>query len=251
VSTLPDQPTHLRFRRYECKYLITEAQAARVVEYAKPYVEQDPFAARSHDGRYQISSLYLDSDDLRLYHETLGGIKDRFKLRIRAYTDRFEDPVFFEVKKRNDRVILKERSRIRRAEIGPAIEGWSGSRERMDPAELASLEAFQSRCRRLGAKPRVLIRYSREAYIGSFDDGVRVTFDRFLRAKRQSQPGLFFGADGWRTVEAGKVVLELKFNNSCPAWISTIVRQASLRRISFSKYALSVTTLNDSHTLQN
>jgi SPX domain protein involved in polyphosphate accumulation len=240
---------HLRFRRYECKYLITEAQAARVVEYAKPYVDQDPFAARSHDGQYQISSLYLDSDEMRLYHETLGGIKDRFKLRIRAYTDRFEDPVFFEVKKRNDRVILKERSRIRRAEIGPAIEGWSGSRDRMEPGELASLEGFQSRCRRMAAKPRVLVRYSREAYVGSFDDGVRVTFDRFLRAKRQSVPGPFFTADGWRTVEAGKVVLELKFNNSCPSWISAIVRQESLRRISFSKYALSVAAINEESSL--
>ena len=112
MSQSHEIPLSLRFRRYECKYLITEQQAARVRAYVLPYVELDPFAARSPQGRYQISSLYMDSDTLRLYHETLGGVKDRFKLRIRAYSDRYEDPVFFEVKKRCDRVILKERAHL-------------------------------------------------------------------------------------------------------------------------------------------
>lgn len=246
----PEIPLSLRFRRYECKYLITEAQAARVRAYVLPYLVLDPFAARSPQGRYQISSLYLDSDSLRLYHETLGGVRDRFKLRIRAYSDRFEDPVFFEVKKRCDRVILKQRARVRRAEISPTVDGWVGGSERMELQELESLEAFQSRVRSINGKPRLLVRYDREAYVGSFDDRVRVTFDRNLRAKRQAVAGQFFAGDGWQTVQAGKVLMELKFNNQCPAWLAAVVRQETLRRISFSKYALSVTAANETGALQ-
>lgn len=240
----------MRFRRFECKYLITEGQASRVLKYAQPYVELDPFAARCPDGRYQISSLYLDGDDLCLYHETLAGVKDRFKLRIRAYSDRFEDPVFFEVKKRNDRVIVKERCRVRRAEIGPTIDGWGAARERMALPELESLEAFQSRCQRIKAKPRVLVRYNREAYMGTFDPTARVTFDRNLQTRGQRQHGQFFSPAGWSSVEGGKVLLELKFNDSCPSWMTAIVRQEGLRRISFSKYALSVEAANRAGALQ-
>ena len=233
-------PLSLRFRRYECKYLISEDQAARIRAYAKPYTALDPFAARSPLGRYEISSLYLDSASMRLYRETLGGVKERFKLRIRAYSDRYEDPVFFEVKSRSDRVILKDRSRVRRAEIKPAINGWIGNRDRMDHDELQSLEAFQARVRSIDAHPQILVRYDREAYVGTFDSSVRLTFDRNLRTQPPNSRDLFFSGHGWQNVEGGKVLLELKFNNQCPPWIAAIVRQEALRRISFSKYALSV-----------
>ena len=240
MTPSPEIPLALRFRRYECKYLISEEQAARIRAYSRPYTELDPFAARSPVGRYGISSLYLYSPAMRLYRETLGGVKERFKLRIRAYSDRQEDPVFFEVKSRSDRVILKNRARVRRAEMRSAMGGWIANANRMASGELQSLEAFQSRVRSIGAQPQILVRYEREAYVGTFDTSVRLTFDRNIRTQRQTDDGLFFGDTGWQNVQAGKVLLELKFNNQCPPWIATIVRQEALRRISFSKYALSV-----------
>ena len=42
----------------------------------------------------------MDSDDLRLYYQTVGGEKDRFKLRVRTYSDRPNAPTFFEVRRR-------------------------------------------------------------------------------------------------------------------------------------------------------
>ena len=233
-------PLNLRFKRYECKYLLTESLAARVRNYVAPYVEPDPFAASQPDGRYPISSLYLDSDDLRLYQETLAGIRDRFKLRIRAYTDRPEDPVFVEVKKRRDRVILKERCRIRRQDMIPLVTGGTVATGHMSDAELGSLDAFVSRVRVIGARPRVFVRYEREALRGVYDPEIRVTFDWHIRSLASDGHHSFLGGGGWNDVEAQRSVLEFKFNDRCPRWIADAIRRFNLDRVSYSKYGHAV-----------
>ena len=57
---------------------------------------------------YPIVSLYLDSPDLQLCRESLTGVKNRFKLRIRSYTDEPEYPRFLEIKRRINQVIYEE-----------------------------------------------------------------------------------------------------------------------------------------------
>ncbi len=87
-----------RFRRHECKYLISERLAARIRDYVHPYVAPDSHAAASPDLSYDITSLYLDSPDLRLLRETEEGLLNRIKLRIRSYDDHEDSPVFLEIK---------------------------------------------------------------------------------------------------------------------------------------------------------
>jgi hypothetical protein len=248
--TTPAGPLHLRFRRFECKYLITPAQAVTIRRFIAPYVEPDPFAARSADGSYEISSLYLDSGDLRLHHETLEGLRDRYKLRVRAYTDRDEDPVFFELKRRHDRVITKERARVRRVDMAALVSGGRVDDTHMPRAERASLVAFRFRQDMMQARPRILVRYLREAYQGVFDASVRVTFDSGICAQPVDRPRRFFGAGGWERVTDRRLVLELKFNERCPNWMTEAIRLVGLQRISFSKYALSVQASALARTMQ-
>ena len=67
--------------RYECKYLIPESVALRVRADLVPFVRPDPHAAGRPGGRYPISSLYLDSEDLSLYRTTIEGNRSRFSHR--------------------------------------------------------------------------------------------------------------------------------------------------------------------------
>ena len=73
--------------------------------------------------QYLISSLYLDSPDLRLHRRSEYGEKNRFKLRLRSYSDEPDDPVFFEIKRRTDQIIRKERAKVRREHVPRLLHG--------------------------------------------------------------------------------------------------------------------------------
>lgn len=98
--------------RFELKYFISESQAAVIKKLIKPYTQPDPYCLNQPGGAYPLASLYLDSPDLRLCRESLEGHKNRFKLRIRRYSDDLSSPSFFEIKRRVDRVIIKSRVKI-------------------------------------------------------------------------------------------------------------------------------------------
>ena len=81
------------FKRYEIKYLLTEAQQQRVLEAMKPYMQLDDY------GRTTIRNLYFDTDDYRLIRRSMEKPVYKEKLRIRSYRTAAPDsPVFVELK---------------------------------------------------------------------------------------------------------------------------------------------------------
>ena len=72
---------------------------------------------------YPIVSLYIDSPELQLCRESLTGQKNRFKLRVRSYTDEPEYPQFFEIKRRINQVIMKSRARVTDADVPNLLGG--------------------------------------------------------------------------------------------------------------------------------
>ena len=81
--------------RHELKYQISESKAAAIAQFMKPYLQLDRYSKLQRGGDYPVVSLYLDSVDMCLCRESLTGQKNRFKLRIRSYTDEPEYPRFF------------------------------------------------------------------------------------------------------------------------------------------------------------
>ncbi len=88
-------------------------------------------------------------------------------------------------------------------------------------------------------RPRLWVRYHREAYGSAFGDGARVTFDRQIEVQTP-HPERWVAPDraAWEplTAAAGRTVLELKFNTGFPDWMRTLVHGLGLRRVSFGKY---------------
>lgn len=77
----------LQFQRFELKFLIRDDIARGIRDFVASYLAVDEFGADMPDLAYPIHSLYVDSEDLRLYWDTVNGTKNRYKLRVRFYDD--------------------------------------------------------------------------------------------------------------------------------------------------------------------
>lgn len=227
------------FCRYELKYRITESQAAAVKSFIRPYLPMDRYSKLQPNGQYPISSLYLDSERLNLCRETLTGKKNRFKLRVRTYSDDPAVPRFFEIKRRINTVILKSRSRVPDEAIAPLLAGRHPALD-MDSKDEKALRQFQLYVDALHARPIVLVRYLREAFEGDSDNRLRVTFDRQIACKGTNQPKVIMNGPGWHRLPLDFVVLEIKFTARYPAWLSRMVKALNLPQSAMSKYASSV-----------
>jgi hypothetical protein len=223
-----------RFCRYEFKYRLPSGLAAPVGAFVAAHLPHDAYSAMSPDRMYTIGSLYLDSTDLRLCRESLTGQKNRFKLRIRGYDDRAESPVFLEIKRRLNTVIMKDRCGVDRDDLTwlPA----AGSPSNATP----TARQFKLYRDSLAARPQVMVRYQREAFEGAGPSRVRVTLDRDLRCRLTHDWNVQIGGGGWRAVMPDAAVLEIKFSGRYPAWLQQLVRRFRLQAQSVSKYTLSM-----------
>ncbi len=223
--------------RFECKYLITEDIAQEILRFTKPYLEPDFFSARQPTRSYPVNSLYLDSPQHDLYQTTVQGMKNRFKLRIRGYDSNPDSPVFAEVKRRADRVIMKRRALVSRPVATALLNGTALPEEGV--MSNSDLSEFRSLSARLSARPAVYVSYLREAYEAHGSEPARLTLDRSLRNAFASRSSPFdFEHKSWAPTPCDKVILELKYTDSCPHWLEVLVETFQLDRCSVAKYIM-------------
>lgn len=225
--------------RYELKYIIPSALALRVRDFVRQYLDLDEFSIGQPDDSYPIHSLYLDSDDWKIYRRTINGDKNRFKLRIRYYTENKKVPVFFEIKRRMKDVILKQRAGVRSGAVEELLTGQMPRPEQLIhpcPEDFQSIQDFQRLMLELNAGPKMQVTYDREAYVNNFNNEVRLTLDRHIRCVRR---------DAWihtlDTTDAyvctdDVVVLELKFTRRFPNWYRDLVEAFDLPQTGAAKY---------------
>lgn len=236
MSPSPGRPRGEQLSRFEYKYLVSEAAARVLRARIAPFTRLDPHT-RGPEGQYTISSLYLDTPDLQLLEMGLTGRAERFKLRVRRYSELPSEPAFLEVKRRVNGIVHKTRTRV----SGPAASALlrSGTRPR-DASSPAGLLEFQRRVLALRARPVLNVRYRREAHVSRGPDGVRVTFDRGLECSDGRRGELAPLPFAWRAVELPGVVLEIKFTTAFPAWLGALARAFDLERRSVSKYSIAM-----------
>ena len=225
--------------RYELKYRITEAKAMAVTQFLKPYLHLDKYSQLNHGGVYPLVSLYLDSDDLKLCNETLNGKKNRFKLRIRCYSDDTSQPRFLEIKRRVNNVILKSRARVAE-DCVPLIFSGRPLPPQKFMSDEKTMKQFRLYVNSINAKPKVLIRYMRMAFENDSNNRVRVTFDRDMSYKTTNEPAVRLGGLGWQRHPMSHVILEIKFTDHYPAWLGRMVKCFNLGVQSTSKYTTSL-----------
>lgn len=236
----------MQAQRFEQKYILTEEVALAVRDFVSSYLEIDEFGATMPNLSYPVHSLYLDSDDLKLYQTTINGDKNRFKLRLRFYGDRPEAPVYFEIKRRMNNTISKQRGGVKREAVNLLLNGYMPDPSHLvskDPKQLVALQKFCHHVSEMRAKPKAHVAYLREAWISRHDNSVRVTMDREVRCDPEPTTRLSTKMVNPVLVFGNMVVLELKFTNRFPDWFRELVRVFGLMQCGAAKYVDGVTKL--------
>jgi hypothetical protein len=266
----------LQHQRLELKYLIDERVALRVRDFVSSYLEIDEFGATRPNLSYPVHSLYLDSDDLRLYWDTINGTKNRFKLRLRFYDNRPDAPVYFEIKRRMNNCILKRRGGVRRDAVDGLLAGHLPEPSVVTsqaPHNLLALQLFCQRMMSLHARPKAHIAYLREAWVTPNDNSIRVTMDRQVKCEREftprlctqmDQPAHLFGNEVILeikfTVDGGKqslwdsdedMILDLRSKPRYPRWFEDMVRVFGLMQTGAAKYVEGVAAVGEYTFQQN
>ena len=235
-------------QRFEKKYRITEEVAFGVREFVSSHLELDEHGAGLPSYSYSVHSLYLDSDQLATYWMTINGDKNRYKLRLRFYDDKPDSPVFFEIKRRMNKVMMKQRGGVRKEAVPLILAGQLPAPEQLlspDPKHLVAIQRFCELSQAMQATPKVHVAYLREAWIDPQSDAIRVTFDR--RVLGETEPTTRFCTEMTNPVQpfGREVILELKFTDRFPNWLREMVERFGLVQCGAAKYCECVDLIGD------
>lgn len=229
-----------RFERFEFKYWAPRARVDAALQVLDGFMQEDEVARQA--GASQVNtSLYFDSPRFTFLEQHLSGSPDRIKLRVRYYGLAPKGECFFEIKRRQNLVVMKKR----------AVLGLEPTKKLIVdvaqplPAEVADNEAmqnFQYLALRCQAEPKLLVRAKRSAWRAVEKDlDVRLTVDTDISWQPTRGPDFLTPREGlWRHTggEASleRALVEVKFRESRPWWLGQVVQLLGPYRVSFSKY---------------
>lgn len=232
--------------RFELKYWATEEQARALVARASSLLVADPFvAAAGPRGAWNVS-LYLDTPRLTFFENHLAAMPDRSKLRIRTYAPLTRgasppDRAYMEIKRRANMVTMKQRTVVSRADAIAIAAGQPEKAGCLRTPPGKDLEAFLFLQGRYQARPTMLVRARRQAYFGRDPGTPRVTLDRDIECQRMREPRLDGPLRAWcPVIRPAAVLIEVKFRDAAPGWLTPLVEDLGLARTSFSKYIAAV-----------
>ncbi len=232
-----NQSPQLHFRRLEFKYIVPTHVLDLVIPTISRYLEADSYANQA--GFYRVNSLYFDSPHLICYQQKLDGILFRKKYRVRYYGDK--QKLFFEIKRKSgdtifkDRVLLPPTTRINQQSLV--------NNQFLHHLPEGKLKGeLLTDYHQLNLKPKVLISYRRRPFVSKFSNNLRITLDYDLKATKITNDN-FLDLNTTNYVSPNLAVLEIKFNESLPAWVRHIITAHNLQRDSFSKYESAIEKL--------
>ena len=229
--------------RYELKFVVDAKQRADFLDACRSGLKADP---HGEDAVYRVSSVYFDTSDFAAFWEKMDGEAVRSKYRLRFYSlaeNATVDAAFMEIKHRIHNTVYKQRLRLTNEGAMEILEDASAlsridrliawSAKPPDAAAISQIHAAAS----TGLEPKATITYLREAWMGRYDDRLRVTFDSAGQAYLPGEFAQVAENSGESFLDAEKTILEVKFNQSIPRWIRDILDQQNLVLQRFSKYA--------------
>ena len=236
----------LQPQRVEMKYLVTEDVALGIRDFVSGHLELDSNCRGKPDNSYHNHSVYLDSEELRCYWDVINGNINRFKLRMRFYTDDSAEPVFFEIKRRMNDAILKQRGPVRREAVAEILAGVTPQPHHLlddHPKYVAAMHRFNQLMLLNWAAPKTHVCYLREAWVSPTDNSVRVTLDREVCITPKFTPEISIEMENPIMPWGRQVILELKFTGRFPNWFGELARVFGIMQCGVAKYAEGVSAL--------
>lgn len=220
------------FRRYELKYLLTDAQKAAVLQAMAPHMTLDCY------GRTTIRNLYFDTDDYRLIRRSIEKPLYKEKLRVRSYRRAdAESTVFVELKKKFDGVVYKRRLSLPEAQALRWLAGEGCPVKTQISREIDYFMDFYGTL-----TPKVVLTYQREAYFCEAQPDFRVTFDDTILCRRENI-SLETETYGTPLLQPGYTLMEIKCAGGIPLWMTAVLSRERIYKTSFSKYGRAYETM--------
>ncbi len=217
--------------RHEYKYVSPEVVLAVLEKRVSSVLALDSHTGEK--GCYSIRSIYFDDMYNTCYHENEDGTDPREKFRIRIYNCS-SARISLELKQKENGKTLKHSCPISKEDCETIMNGNIPEITNESPYLLKKL---YSKMQYSGLKPVCIVAYERVPYVYKIGN-VRVTFDRNIRSSSDIK-GFFSEKTAFRPVMARNVnMMEVKFDELLPDYISSLLQTTLLRQSSFSKYYL-------------
>ena len=217
--------------RIEDKYICTENEFVLLQEKLENILKPDT-NQKSEIG-YTVTSVYFDDLFDSNLRDTVEGISQRRKYRIRIY-DNSLDVIKLEIKYKQYNRVMKKSCRISEEQMKMLLSGHCV--EYKDMSVDHPIVLFNIAIKNTGLRPKVIVEYDRKAYI--FPSGnVRITLDRNLRTGTQIEN---FGKTGIVLNQITEMpnVLEVKYDEFLPGFIAQLLENGNMIQESYSKYRL-------------
>lgn len=217
--------------RHEYKYIIDSCQAALLEARVSMLMQRDSHAGA--DGTYLIKSLYFDDYNDSCFWEKEDGYNERSKFRIRYYDN---DTKFMRLEKKSKKngMTCKESCFITEKMCRSLMQGHI-PKVREDMSQKMQELLTEMKLRSL--LPKVIVVYERKPYVCSMGN-VRVTFDRNLSSSNDIEHFLEGNMVLRPIMPKGQSLLEVKWDELLPEYISEHLSLESLQWSAFSKYCL-------------
>lgn len=214
--------------RHELKFLVSAAELELIKYRLKPLMHPD---IHQRAGGYTVRSLYFDDFYDSCMRENEDGIDNRKKYRIRIYDG---DDTVIKLEKK-----IKFRGMTRKVETDisrqDCITYLSGSPPVPKREDSPLQKELYGEIRARGMHPVVIVEYDRSAFVESRGN-VRITFDRNISGCEATDTFLDREIRRIPLLPKGQHVLEVKYDELLPEYISQALNLGSLQRCAFSKY---------------
>ncbi len=217
--------------RSELKYLITDNDLTMLKFHLKNLMSSDEYNGYE---KYNVKSIYFDTYDNKCFYENEAGVDDRFKMRIRIYNNSSDD-IKLEIKYKKNGFTKKEFCNISKELCKKIIKG-----EKLQFSECNSkvLRQLYLKQNMNYLTPKIIVEYDRVAFTDR-NGNVRITFDTDVRASKYINRFFNKNIFARKIIPDGINILEVKYDELIPDYISKELFLKKLEKTSFSKYYLS------------
>ncbi len=217
--------------RHEFKYVSPEYILSYLEERASAVLQKDSHTGEQ--GFYSIRSIYFDDYYNSCYYENEDGTDPREKFRIRIYNANSER-ISLELKQR-------ERSKCHKISVPVSAsfckEIMDGRIPQVNDSDSYLVKKLIMQMQSRALKPVCIVAYERVPFIWN-EGNVRVTFDRNIRSSCDIQDFFNPVLNARSILESDMNMIEVKFDEFLPDFISEILQTGKLSQTSFSKYYL-------------
>jgi len=217
--------------RHELKYVVTASQLALLENLIRNLVALDSHVGP--EGMYRIRSLYFDDYYNSCYIENENGTDPREKFRIRIYNAN-PDRISLELKRKEHGMTQKLSCRLTREQCETLMAGTPLPVDNSYPPVLQKLNLLM-RTRMM--RPRVIVEYDRVPFVDKLGN-TRITIDRNIMSSEDISHFLDKEIHRRPIMAAGRHILEVKYDEYLPDYISRNLQLQTLRQTAFSKYYL-------------